>query len=209
MTDHTVRQGECVSRIAAEAGFPWKKIWNDPANDELRRLRASPNVLLPGDVLVIADREAREEDCPTEQRHRFRLHLGATMLRLRFLDMGQPRANIPFELRIGLRVITGRTDGEGRLAVPIPIDADEAALRLGEGAAAEDYTLRLGELDPSPSLSGVQARLRHLGYTCPLSARLDNATRRALREYQQSHHLAVTGEPDEATRSALERDHQS
>ena len=54
MIEHKVKQGECVSSIAAEHGVPAKKVWNAADNEALREQRRTPDVLLPGDT-VLAD----------------------------------------------------------------------------------------------------------------------------------------------------------
>ena len=60
---YTVVQGDYVSRIAAQQGFAgYSKIWNHPNNAELKNLRQNPEVLYPGDVLFIPDREDRSTE---------------------------------------------------------------------------------------------------------------------------------------------------
>ena len=58
---HKVKQGECISSIAEDYGFSWERIWNDLNNEELKQKRKDPNILYPGDEVVIADKEVREE----------------------------------------------------------------------------------------------------------------------------------------------------
>ena len=52
--NHIVRQGEHLSQIALNYGFrDYKIIWDHPDNAALKKLRKSPNVLMPGDTLRI------------------------------------------------------------------------------------------------------------------------------------------------------------
>jgi hypothetical protein len=208
MIEHEVRQGECVASIAAAYGAPAKKVWNAPENEDLREERKDPNVLLPGDSVFINDRDRKEEACATEQHHKFR-KLGAPVyLRLKFLDMGEARAGEKYVLKIAGKVIEGATDGEGKIEVVIPPDAEEAVLRLGEKARGEDYLLRLGELDPVSEPSGVQVRLAHLGYRCGAPGKMDGATMRAVREFQFDQVLKM-GEISDETREELVKAHGS
>lgn len=49
MPNHLVKQGECLSSIAAQYRFAWEQLWNLPQNRELRLKRKNPNILFPGD----------------------------------------------------------------------------------------------------------------------------------------------------------------
>ena len=55
MPNHTVVQGECLSSIAAKAGFTVDALWNLPENAQLKSTRKDPNVLYPGDVVFVPD----------------------------------------------------------------------------------------------------------------------------------------------------------
>nr|WP_255216649.1 peptidoglycan-binding domain-containing protein [Pseudenhygromyxa sp. WMMC2535] len=61
-----------------------------------------------------------------------------------------------------------------------------------------------GHLDPATELSGVQQRLVNLGYTCHDPAgELGESTQEALRAFQRTHDLEVSGELDDDTRARL------
>jgi nucleoid-associated protein YgaU len=54
--DHTVVQGEYLSKIARSYGFSdYRTIWEHPKNAALKQARQNPNVLFPGDRLFIPD----------------------------------------------------------------------------------------------------------------------------------------------------------
>lgn len=66
------------------------------------------------------------------------------------------------------------------------------------------YVFELRHLDPVTEISGVQGRLKNLGYAVrSVDGELGPRTREALRAFQQDHGLDVTGEPDEATQAKL------
>src|SRR5258706_12719858 len=73
-TEHVVKQGEHLSQIAKQHGFfDFRLIWDHPKNAKLKALRLNPNVLLPGDLLHIPDKEPKKESRPTGARHVFRI----------------------------------------------------------------------------------------------------------------------------------------
>jgi len=164
-TKHTVKQGECISSIAAKYGLFPETIWEDPANAELKERREDPNVLAPGDVVVIPDKRIKEERVGTDKRHRFRKKGVPELLRLRLLDEdGEPLANEPYLLSVEGTVRRGTTDGDGVVTEHISPDARSGRLVLLN--TEEEYRLALGHLDPLDSATGVQDRLNNLGFTC-------------------------------------------
>jgi hypothetical protein len=204
--DHEVGPGECISSIAFDSGFFPGTLWDHPANADLKSRRKDPNVLLPGDVVHVPDLRAKEVAGPTGQRHTFRRKGVPDRLSLRLRDDAQnPIADEPFELRVAGQIVEGRTGADGRLSVPIPPNAASAQLTLKQ--RGEVWTLRLGEVDPIDTVSGVQARLNNLGFPCGKGAALDDATRAALRMFQDRHGLEPTGEIDGPSRARLLAEH--
>ncbi|MGQ9695142.1 MAG: PGRP and LysM peptidoglycan-binding domain-containing protein [Thermodesulfobacteriota bacterium] len=202
MADYTVKQGDCLSSIASKYGLFWEKIWNHPKNAQLKEKRKDPNVLYPGDVLFIPDKEEKEEPASTEQRHRFRVKGVPAMLRLQFKHGDQPRANELYTLEIDGMIISGNTDGEGRIEQHLPPKAKRGKLLLGE--YQEEFILEFGHLDPIEEISGVQARLNNLGFDCgKVDGILGPKTEAALKEFQKQYGLLVTGKIDEQTINKL------
>jgi N-acetylmuramoyl-L-alanine amidase len=209
--ERVIREGDDVDSIAFQHGLAWETIWMDDANAELRRLRGDPQLLLPGDRLHIPDRKTGEVIGATEQHHRFRRKDVPQKLVVRILDEEEPRADEPYVLIVdGDTVAEARTDSDGTVEATIPPDAAEAVLRVGEGDELVEYDLALGALDPVESPSGAQQRLRSLGFDCgdeDCGETLNDATREALKAFQETAGLEPTGRMDDDTLRTLEREH--
>ena len=76
-TQHKVLAGEGLSSIAFAHGIPATRIRDDPKNLALRRQRQEQlEILAPGDLLWIPDRDDSHEECGTDRHHRFCLQTG-------------------------------------------------------------------------------------------------------------------------------------
>lgn len=214
MPEYIIQQGDSTASVAYAHGFHWRTVWNDPRNAELRRSRHHPNVLRPGDVLFIPDRQAKEVSAATERRHRFRRKGVPETLRLRLLnEKNEPRSDVPYTLEIDGRLLHGRTDGEGRLEHGLPPDAREGRLliRPTDGREEEEYPLAIGYLDPKDEMSGIRARLMNMGYLTGDGANGDEnaGLERALKRFQRDHGMRPTGEIDDEVRQLLHDAHGS
>lgn len=206
--EHEVAQGECLSSIADRYGIFPETIWNDPDNAELKRSRQDPNVLCPGDVLVIPDKRQKSESVASGQACRFRKKNTPAKLRVRLLDEDdRPRANLRYTLEIDGVFSDGATDGDGRIDHPVPAGAKKGVLVLENQDTIE---LSLGALDPPDTVTGVQGRLMNLGFDCGgVDGEMNAATREALKAFQEKQGLAATGEADDATKDKLRQVHGS
>lgn len=207
--EHVVTQGECMSSIAAETGHFWRTLWNDPANTELREVRADPNVLLPGDRVHVPPPRQKEELGETEMRHRFVRRGEPAMLRMRIRNERGPRANQPFQLEVDGRAhAEGTTDANGVVATPLPPGARRGKLIVGAAPNRVRYRLRFGMLNPLETPTGICERLRNLGFLCgPQNDATNEQVCAALRAFQDRHGLTPTGELDDPTREKLHEEH--
>lgn len=209
---HVVRRGECLSLIARQHGFSdYKTLYDHPDNADLKKARPNPNVLFPGDVVHIPDKEMKDVSAPTGQVHTFKLVMPRKVLRIVFKNHeGQPLAGAEYRLEIGDQaddddVVEGTTDGDGLLEENIVARVSEAFLHI-EGRVLR---LNLGGLNPIGDLdandaSGVQARLANLGYDVgPVDGIAGRRTRHALAVFQVEQGLDVDGEPTKATLDKL------
>ena len=195
----TLKQGDCLTSIAHANGFDPATIWDHPDNAKLKDLRSNPHALLPGDKLVVPKREEREENVATDTSKTFYLSTGPVRLRLRLTRHNKPRASEAFELELeDNQTLSGTTDGDGWIDEVIPDSTQRVVLKLQEGE--EEHILLLGSLDPHDSPTGIQHRLRNLGYYLgKVDGILGPQSRAAIRAFQQAEGIDVTGKPDKAT----------
>ena len=199
-TDYIVQQGDYLSKIAKEFGFPdYRTIWDHPDNSELKSKRKNPNVLYPGDKLVIPDLKLREEDCALDRRHTFKMKEPELRLRLVLEDMYEkPIANAECLLAIegAFRRIT--TDGQGKIDEPLRPGTTSATLIIHDAEQTHlnsvEIPIKIGHLDPLEELSGQRARLKNLGYF-PGKADDENdpVFVTAVERFQAEHGLTVDG----------------
>ena len=194
---HKIQPGDCVSSLAYAHGFFPATIWDHPDNAELKQKRQDPNVLLPGDILVIPDKTLKELSKPDEQKHRFRKKGVPAKLKVRLLKNGEPRKNEKYRLIIDGFPQEGTTDGDGFVEKSLSPDAREGKLIVGEAGHQEVFVFRFGHVDPLDSDEGVAGRLHNLGYA------VGDDPSGAIKKFQADNGLKVTGRVDDATRNKL------
>ncbi|MEP6901568.1 MAG: peptidoglycan-binding domain-containing protein [Actinomycetota bacterium] len=190
--------------IAEKYGFFWETLWNHPNNAELKKKREDPTILYPGDVVFVPEKRLKEVSEPTNQVHKFRVKNVPVKFSIRLLDDDDsPRANLNYILEIDGKEFTGMTDGNGAIRISIPPEAKKGKLILTD--ENEEYDLYLGHLDPIEKISGVQARLKGLGYyNSETSQAVNPETEQAVKDFQEAYKLEPTGQIDDAFRSKLE-----
>lgn len=203
MKRHPVRPGECVSSIAFEHGFAPQTIWEHPENAPLRRVRPNMFQLVAGeDVVFIPDLRPRQVPAATSRSHRFRRRGVPEKLCLQFLDEAAvPRAGLPYRVEVDGIVREGVTDAGGKLECFIRPNAIQAVVVLTAPAGFERYDLALGHLPPAALDDASRGTLRALGF---LGAVTDpEHVIAAVRAYQASRGVTITGDLDVETRIAL------
>lgn len=195
-------EGECISSIAALHGFFWKTVWNTPDNAQLRALRPSPNLLRPGDIVIVPELRSKTEFAACEQKHRFRRKGIPALLKIRLLNNGEPRQGVGWKACLDGIWQNGATDSNGLLQIRLAPSCNMGLLRVEDGT---EYRLLLRELDPLETVSGIQARLNNLGYE---SGTVDGIqgpiTSGAIRRFQKDYPpLTVDGVASPQTRAKL------
>ncbi|MEJ2693382.1 MAG: peptidoglycan-binding protein [Candidatus Thiodiazotropha sp.] len=191
---HTVRQGECLSSIARQYGFmSWRSLYEHPENEKFRSLRKSPNIISPGDRLVIPDPSVKSIGAQTDELHRYRVKGEPTYLRLNLLSDVYGEGSVgKYVLEVeGMKEpLEGELGEKGAIDVPVLPQSNSAKLSLfdsSSGQCIHTVELRIGDLDPIETISGVQARLNALRFDC---GKVDDiwgeVTERAVRRFQKS-----------------------
>lgn len=213
---HKVEQGECLSSIAQQYGFTdYHTIYDHPRNALLKQQRPNPNVLLPGDCLFIPDKQDKQEQRSTTQQHTFCIQDPTCLLRMRLLDEEEkPYAGKRYVLKVDGRIYTGCTSGEGVLEQEVPVQTRQAELMLWPDPEDEEEILHsdlaLGYLNPAEEVSGVQARLNNLGFSCgSVDGIAGPKTEQALKRFQRKAGLTPTGKIDSQTQNLLRQWHDA
>ena len=200
---YMVKQGDCISSIAFKYGFFPDTIWNDSKNSKLEQDRKDPNVLKPGDEVYIRDKEEKEESCASEKKHRFKRKGVPEKLIIQFMCDGEPRANEAYVLDIDGALSEGTTEKDGKVEIAIPPNARKGTISFRD--SGDKYELELGDLDPITEISGVQGRLKDLGfYDGPVDGQVSPKLCQAITAFQKSKNLEETGKLDESTRNNIQ-----
>lgn len=206
--EHVVRQGECISFLAAKSGLKVDQIFDHPLNADLRTVRDDPNVLLPGDRVAIKQIQFEDPSSPTDQLNPFQLGLEPTFLRIRVLDDDTPMAGRPFTLTVGGVTTTGVVTADGTVQAQISATATSGFLTVGAGSEPLQIKLNLGKLDPVENNKGVQQRLNNLGFDCGgIDGIIGPRTRGAIRNFQGKNGLNIDGKLSPETRALLKSQH--
>ncbi len=200
--DHVVKQGECVLSIAFDKGLSPKSIWDDSRNKDLRDRRPFMGVLMPGDVLVLPDKDGGDALEPSDDVHVFRKINAKALLRLRLQLHGEPISDKKVTIEIDGDANEAITNSMGEVEIAIKPNAQGGSLRL-EGDSGS-YGLKLGWIDPHGEVSGLQGRLFNLGFDPHgIDDKYGKNTRKAMRRFQGKHTIAETKSPNDETNERL------
>jgi hypothetical protein len=199
---HVVHQGEHLEQIAYRLGAAPDEVWGASQNQRLRALRGTGHVLAPGDVLWVPRRPVTEpQDVSVAASNQFTVAVPKTRIRLTLQSGGTALAGEPYRV-VEAPDVSGRTDGQGRLEIELPVTLRRARLELTERRLV--LPLVVGGLDPIHEVTGIQQRLLHLGhYAGPVDGQLGDATQAAIKRFQRARGAAASGMPDAATLDAL------
>jgi Putative peptidoglycan binding domain len=206
MPQHTVKQGDHISRITEQYRFrDYHTIWDHPNNAALKQKRQNPNVLFPGDQLFIPDKQYKKIGRATTKTHKFKIKTQTVMLRLVLRDLNsEPFRNLPCKLEVEGKTYQLKTNADGLIEQLIPKTAETGSITFQQFVVP----LRIGHLDPVEEITGWRARLNNLGYNAGKSDDVqDPQLRSAVEEFQIDYNLKVDGNFGPQTGAKLKEVH--
>lgn len=211
---HRAVTGDCFASIAQRFGFAdYHVLYDHAQNAQIKRRRPNPNMLVPGDMVVIPDRTEREESRSTGNVHAFRAASLQVKLRIVIRDMAdQPLASRPYTLSFNEETRTGTLDGTGLLDVTVPAQITTATLAVqptdDSGDVRFQWTLDIGSLQPPDTVSGQQARLNNMGCAAGIEdGQIGSRTHAGTRRFQHKASLDESGTINTETHDRLKTDH--
>lgn len=202
MIPYVIRQGDFITKLAARFGFDAGTVWSDPKNADLKKIRSSPEVLCPGDVLYIPEPKPKFLPVVVGAVNTFTGTVPTATVRLKLQHEGKPLANVACRLEGAgqaepLELTTG---GDGSLTFCVPVHCDTALVVIDDPPAR--HPIFPGHMDPHEVSSGIRQRLVNLGYLDDAGADPET-TAGSLAVFQSDSGLEPTGELDEPTRAML------
>ena len=215
MSIYNVVQGDCLSSIALHHGFAdWRTIYNHGNNAAFRKLRPNPNLIYPGDEVFIPETDSRTEPSGTDAWHNFKVDGQKTFVRIHMLDHDMTALKgKKYRLEASGKIKEGTLTADGVIEQEIAANCGEARLTVW---ADNDQTrpgiiwdVQLGHLDPIDTTSGIQARLRNLGFDPgPIDGISGPRTQAAVRGFQSKFGLTVDGIAGPITQGKLKEIHE-
>jgi hypothetical protein len=205
-TTHRCGNGDCVASLGLTHGLTTQRVWEHPDNQTLRqRTEAKPELCATGDEVTLPQLEKKSFDGATEARHRFRRLGRPLLLRVRFLEEGEPRVEASYMMTIEGSHREGTLDQDGLLEESIPPTATEARVRIEDRDSSDEYLLMIGSLEPIETRRGKLQRLYDLGFEVDPERGDPSGEQLAgiIGQFQKDHDLEVTGELNEPTVQAL------
>jgi hypothetical protein len=211
---YVVRSGDYLTKLASTLGFDADAVWNDPANEELKAQRPNPEILAPGDVLIIPEPSPDPIDLHAGTSNSYEADVPKVHVALAFSTPGlageddEPLADEPYVV-LGLgEDVEGTTSGDGQVEFDVPVTVREVTIEFPDRGYR--CPVGIGDIDPNDEPSGVRQRLQNLGYhlsTDPDEAHAEEEMRLALLTFQRSAGLEPSGVLDDATRDAILQAH--
>ncbi len=208
MPRHTIQQGETLFLLAAKHGLSdWKVILDHYDNRAYKRRYPDPGVLPPGVRIIIPNKKLAQKPSAVDQLHQFQLQPPTAWMRVAVRDwQGNPLANKTCKLEVsGGETFEGALDATGVLSRRVAVTAKKAKLTVNfTDSKTRVWNLVFGWKDPISTISGVQARLDNLGFSCGVAdGILNSRTKAAIKAFRTVTGLAVNEKIDQPLRDKL------
>ncbi len=208
---HTVAQGETLTRIARQYKYSsWKKIYEHPDNEEFRALRSDPDIIYPGDQIIIPDIEPKKMSARSGKSHTFCVKREIEIFKVKISNgAGSAWEGKRVAIEIGGQTIVTMLPKDGLLEIPLPQgNESDATLKIflddNSDIPSHQFDILLAHLDPVEELSGVQARCNLLGHDCGVTdGIMGQKTREGVKSFQAEYDLDIDGEPGPITKAKL------
>jgi hypothetical protein len=211
-TQRKVRPGEHLTGIVDGLGLAnVHTILSQPANESLRK-RPHPEILNPGEILVVPDLEPLKFTLATGKRHKLTIERPKAKLRATFTTFhGEPSGATNAEITPENKPTLNISLDAGKLETKIAPACTQALIKVKSPVDNKPdihWHLRLGYLVRPEGDEGALARLRNLGYYRVVVSEADLRERRAaIEEFQCDQGLALSGALDEDTKAKIEEVH--
>jgi len=228
-TDHTCKDGDCLSSLAAQNKLPSIQPLQD-ANGDLKKKRPSPNLLAVGDVVKIPDKKEKEADASSGASTKFQVKIPKAEMRVYLRGVvGEKLANAKCVVTVA-HASKGFTkdataDGDGLVKLPIPADATSATIEVtlpappkpekppddGLEIPKETFTPKEEKEDPAAKHEVIKKIVWtvSLGTLHPVGPQTDAASAKAFitgaqrRLHNLGYKAASSGVVDDGTKKAL------
>ena len=159
---YIVRQGDYLTALAFRFGTTVKTILDDPKNKDLKE-RRHPEILNPLDIVYLPEPTESPLSITAQTENLFQADVPTVLVKVRLANADEtPVASQVVETFPLLTEEVLKTDGDGNLALEVPVTVKTVRLEIPEVNLC--FALHIGHLDPHDESAGARARLRQLGY---------------------------------------------
>lgn len=206
---YVIRGGDYLTAIAYSRGLKPDDIWNEPGNDDLRKKRQNPDMLVPGDVLQIPVVKPKWMPLAIGSNNKFVASPPVVTIQLTLYqddDGKNALSGLTYSIEGTTEgTTTGTLGDDGAIEFEVAVCTRQVALTLVE--LGQVYPLMIGGIDPVDATSGTRQRLANLGYLDDHGG--SQPIDQALALFQSDQQIDATGTCDDATAKALVGEHGS
>jgi hypothetical protein len=158
-----IQRGDFLSKLADAFAFDADAVWNDDHNADLRALRYSPDMLVPGDVMFVpGEPNAPVETAPhaADGASTALSPVPTSSISVRFTEAIYASKAYRLQELDELGVLMTDETGMAKFDCPVTVQTVTVVF----STSGESRELNIGGMDPVDTLAGVFKRLQNLGY---------------------------------------------